>query len=93
MITTDVGLDLRLVDTRCAQQAGAGASLFAALRGGVRGACGSRMARVTLTPAAAAAAKAAGITAPMDVVICVQPKCGKALEDLKHLQAFLGMLR
>lgn len=93
MLTTDTGLDLRLTDLRCSQPGGMLQGLAAVARGGVRGACGKPLARVTLTPTAAAAAVAAGVKDGTDIVLCVNPSCGKALSDLPYLQKFLAILK
>lgn len=92
MQTTDTGLDLRLTDLRCDAAGGMLQGLAAVARGGVRGACGKPLARITLTPPAADVARAAGVT-DVDIVLCVNPLCGKALSDLPYLQKYLAVLR
>lgn len=89
----DVGLDLRLVDERCRDTAGGWAAFGALLQGGTNGACGSRKARVTLTAEAAAGLKRAGQAPPGPIVLCVNPRCGAALESMRSLQGILALLR
>lgn len=94
--TAEVGLDLRLTDLRCVERV-AGVSLMglfqAATGGNVQGACGSRKARIKLTPDAARAAVARGLVAPQAFVICVNPKCATAVRDLTSMNQLLALLQ
>lgn len=89
----EVGLSLRLVSERCTRsERSLSGALFAALQGGsTGGACGCRLARIVLTPAAARLALAGGL--PADVTLCVNPACATGLADMRRLQGLLGLLR
>lgn len=88
-----IGLDLRLVDQRCAEAGVGGGAFLAALMGGATGSCGARKARITLTPDAKNECVRRGIVPPGDIVICVNPKCGRAVSDMKNLQSVLELLK
>lgn len=94
MAVTGIGLDLRLTDERCAgASAGALNSFLAALQGGSAGACGSKMARITLTSDARNECLRRGIPLPPEHTICVNSKCGRALGDMNKMQSLLELLR
>lgn len=94
MPAEELGLDLRLTDERCREPGGGGlGALGALLQGGTAGACGSRKARIVLTPAAAAAARRAHGHEQPAVILCVNPKCGRAIGDMSKLTHLLGLLR
>ena len=63
------------------------------LQGGSSGACGSRLARITLTQDAKNECIRRGVTLPGDLTICVSPKCGSAINGFSKMQALLELLR
>jgi len=91
---TGIGLDLRLTDERCAgTSSGALNSFLAALQGGSAGACGSKLARITLTADARNECIRRGLAIPGDQTICVHSACGRAIGDMRKMQSLLELLR
>lgn len=94
MAVTGIGLDLRLTDERCAgTSSGALNSFLAALQGGSPGACGSKLARISLTADAKNECIRRGIALPGEQTICVNSSCGRAIGDLRKMQSLLELLR
>lgn len=88
-----IGLDLRLTDERCAGAGGGFTSFLAMLNGGKTGACGSRLARIVLTPDAKSECIRRGIAQPGDVTLCVSPLCGRGIADMNNLKGILALLQ
>ena len=93
MAVTGIGLDLRLTDERCATAGSGAGSWLAVLQGGSSGACGSRLARITLTQDAKNECIKRGVPLPGEITICVSPKCGSAINGFSKMQSVLELLR